>query len=356
MAAPADYWDTVDLKALDAGGLVNEDVMQKIWDISRIPLPFTEMVGEDGASNPYTEWTEDSHPDPDLTNAVVSGSDATGNQAAGGSRVGNHCQNSDKVVEVTERSQSSDIIGRADELGYQLMMRQHDLKRDIEAIALYPQASVEDDNDTTPGKAGGFPSWLTSNTDVGAGSGADGGFNTSTKVVDAPTPGDARVLTMAELDDVIESAYNNNSDMNTLMSVPGVIRRLNTFLFGSAGQNRIARPTANVSGSGSGVAQTAQGYISVMITHFGTSLKLVPNRLQQTYSSGDSEPEDVADVLLIDPAKVSIAYLKKISGKPLAKLGLSERMQLSADWTVKCYVEKAHGVIRDVQPTGTVTA
>lgn len=353
-AAPADYWDTVDLKALAAGGLVNEDVMQKIWDISRIPLPFTDRIGSDTAKNSYTEWTEDTLAAPDTTNAVVSGADASGNDASGGSRVGNHCQNSVKVLAVTERSRNTDQIGRADELAYQLMMRQQELRRDVEAIAVSNQASVEDDNDTTPGKAGGFSAWLDSNTDSGT-SGSDGGFNTTTKVVDAPTVGESRVLSMATLDNVIESAYINNGDISVLMSTAPLIRRLNTFLFGSDGQNRVARPTANVTGEGKGVAQVAQGYVSVMITHFGTSLELVPNRLQQTYNSGDTAPVPVVDVLLIDPMRVALAFLKGYSSKPLAKLGLSDRQELSVDWTVKCYVEKAHGVVRDILPAGTVT-
>lgn len=354
MAAPADYWDTADLKALDAGGLVNEDVMQKIWDISRIPLPFTDMIGSDTCKNSYTEWTEDSLADPDTTNAVVSGADASGNDAAGGSRVGNHCQNSEKVLEITERARSTDNIGRSDEMAYQLMMRQQELRRDVEAIALTNQASVEDDNDTTAGKTGGFSAWLDSNTDSGSG-GSDGGFNTSTKVVDAPTPGDSRVLSFATLDDVIESAYLNNGDISVLMTVPQLVRRINTFLFSSDGQNRIARPTANVTGTGGGAMQTAQGYINVMVTHFGTTLTIVPNRLQQLYNSGDSTPVEVADLFLIDPARVALAYLKGYSSKPIAKLGLADRQQLSVDWTVKCYVEKAHGVVRDLNPTGTVT-
>jgi hypothetical protein len=352
MAAPADYWDTVDLKALAAGGLVNEDVMQKIWDISRIPLPFSDRVGTDSAKNSFTEWTEDALKAPDTDNAVVSGSDSSGNDAAGGKRVGNHCQNSVKNLQVTERAQSTDNIGRADELAYQIMMRQQELRRDVEAIAITHQASVADNNDNVAGRAGGFSAWLESNTDNGAG-GSDGGFNTTTRVVDAPTPGDRRALTLLMVDNLVESAYLNNGDPSVLMSVPQVIRRLNDFLFTS---DRIAKPTANVSGSGSGVNQTAQGYISVFVTHFGTSLTLVPNRLQQVYDSGDTVPVDAADVFLIDPGRVALAYLKGYQTKPLGKLGLSERSQISVDWTVKCYVEKAHGVIRDINPTAAVTA
>ena len=33
--------DSFDLKSIAKGGVINEDVMQKIFDISKIPLPFT---------------------------------------------------------------------------------------------------------------------------------------------------------------------------------------------------------------------------------------------------------------------------------------------------------------------------
>jgi hypothetical protein len=39
MAAPADYLDVSDLKAVLAGGLIREDVAQDIFDISDIPTP-----------------------------------------------------------------------------------------------------------------------------------------------------------------------------------------------------------------------------------------------------------------------------------------------------------------------------
>lgn len=351
MAAPADYWDTADLKALAAGGLVNEDVMQKIWDISHIPLPFTDRIGTDTADNSYTEWTEDSLAAPSLTNAVVSGADvAAPYNNAGGSRKGNQCQNSIKALAVTERAQATDNIGRRDEMAYQIMMRQQELRRDVEAIALSNQASVADDNNTTAGKAGGFSAWLTSNTSNGA-TGSNGGFNTGTKLVVAPTNGTVRVLSFAFIKTVVEAVYLNNGDISILMSVAQLIRRLNTFIISSPTTAAIATPTANVSGEGKPVNQTAQGYVNVLVTDFGTSLEIVPNRIQQLYNAGTA-----CDVFLIDPARVALAYLKNYTAFPLAKLGLAERKELSVDWTVKVYAEKAHGVIRDINPTGTVTA
>lgn len=353
MAAPADYWDTADLKAIQAGGLVNEDVMQQIWDISRIPLPFTDRIGSGSASNSYTEWTQDELADPDLTNAVVSGADATGNDAKGGKRVGNHCQNSIKVLAVTERAQSTDNIGRANELAYQLMMRQQELRRDVEAIALSPQASVQDDNNTVAGKVGGFDAWLETNTINGA-TGADGGFNTTTKLVDAPDPGDAHAPKMSDLTSLIESCYSNNANVTVLMAKSKVIANLNAFILATPASAKVATPTANVTGSGGGVNQTAQGYVNVLVTDFGTSLELVPNRLQQYYKSTDVGTSDVSTLFLIDPEHVGLAFLKGYSTQPLAKLGLSERSQISVDWTVKVFVEKAHGAYRSLSDAAWV--
>jgi hypothetical protein len=349
MAAPADYWDTADLKALTAGGLVNEDVMQKIWDISRIPLPFTDRVGAGTADNSYTEWTEDALGAVNTANKVVSGADASGNNAAGGSRKGNHCQNSVKVVAVTERAQSTDQIGRADEYAYQLMMRQQELRRDVEAICLLNQASVADDNNATAGQSAGLPAWLTTNTQRGA-TGANGGFNTGTKLVAAATPGTARALSFAYIKTAVETAYLQNAESSVLMSVPQITRRLGEFILGNPTTAKVATPTANVQGSGDGVNQTAQGYINVLVTDFGTTLEIVPNRLQQE-SAGPR-----ADLFILDPSKLGIAYLKNYQTKPLAKLGLSERSQISVDWCLTPYVEKAQAVIADLTPTATVVA
>ncbi len=354
MAAPADYWDTADLKALAAGGLVNEDVMQQIWDISRIPLPFTDRISSGPVSNSYTEWTEDGLEAPNINNAVVSGADAAGNDAKGGNRLGNHCQNSVKVLQVTERAQSTDQVGRSDELAYQLMMRQQELRRDVEAIMLSEQASVQDDNNTTAGKSAGFSAFLKSNTVNGA-TGADGGFNTTTKVVDAADPGDGAAASFGNLKDLIESVYLNNGNVSVLMSVPQVTRRLGEFLLTNASAAKVAVPTANVSGTAP-ANQVAQGYVDVLITDFGTTLEIVPNRLQQLYNSTDTAPVPVATLYLIDTANVGQGILKGYQTKPLAKLGLSERAQISVDWCLRVYVEKAHAAYRGILPTSAWVA
>ena len=47
MANPADEWSSADLKGVATGGLIREEVMAKIWDISAVPLNFTDMVADE---------------------------------------------------------------------------------------------------------------------------------------------------------------------------------------------------------------------------------------------------------------------------------------------------------------------
>lgn len=346
--AASDYWDSQDLKAVAAGGLVREDVMDKIWDISKIPLPFTDAVMEDSHDNAYCEWTQDALNAVNAANAVVSGADAGSRTDGNGKRVGNHSQTSVKYVYVTERAQNTNVVGRSNELAYGLMMRQQELRRDVEAMALLNNASVEDNNNNTAGEAGGFDSWIETNIDADEAGASVGGFNTSTKIVDAHTDGTTAVAgTEARLSALIETAYNNNAQPTILMSTPAVIKRLAVRLFAST---RVATPTANVGGT-SPANQTSQGFINVMVTDFGFTLELHPNRLQQDYNS-----DTAASLFGIDPQKAAISYMHRYKAEEIAKLGLSHRWQVSVDWTVKVYEEKAHFNYRDIDEDAAWTA
>ena len=337
--------DSADLKAMALGGAIREDVMNKIWDISRIPLPFTDMVGSGSHKNEYREWTTDELAAPDLNNAVVDGSDASGNNTKLGARVGNHSQISDKVVRVSYRADASDTIGRAKELAYQLSRRQQELRRDVEAIALSNQASAADDGDSVAGKAGGLPAWLET-THI---NGTPGGFNLSSGIVEARTPGNATALTERNIKDAVESIYNEGGDPSQMMSIPSVIAKFSEYLFTSSA--RVATLTSD-QGKSSEKA-TALGAVNVYVTDFGT-LNLVPNRLQQTYQSADAAA--VADVFILDPAYLELSYLHGYRTDTLAKTGLAENRQMAVDWTLVVNTEKAHGVIGDIDPTAPVTA
>lgn len=344
--------DSANLKAVERGGLIREDVMNKIWDISKIPLPFTDMIGKGTAKNAYKEWTQDVLADPDVDNAVIDGSDATGNDTKTGARVGNHHQISDKIVRVSYRADASDTIGRAKELSYQMMRRQQELRRDVEAIAMLNQASIADDGNAQEGRVGGLPTWLETNT---ANLTTPVGFNPATGVTTVPTATvDGIVLTEGLIRDNVESIYQNGGDPTILMSVPGVIRKISEYLFTSS-----ARVATLMSDQGKSTEKaTALGSINVFVTDFGT-LKMIPNRLQQRYEAAYATPSltaAYADVFILDPAYLSLCYLKGYRTDTLAKTGLAENRQMCVDWSLIVNTEKAHGIIASVDPTLDMTA
>jgi len=348
-AQPADYLDVADLKSVLAGGLIREDVLDTIFDCSDIPTPFLDMIGTDGFTNSYSEWSEDKLSAPNTANAVVSGSDAaSGNNNANVTnalRVGNQAQISEKLVMVTERGQAVSSVGRSDEMGYQTARRLQELRRDVEAIALSNQASVADDNNATAGKTGTMAAFIKTNINTGA-TGAAGGFNTGTKLVVAATNGTKRALTWALISTQIENVYTLGGNPTVLMSVPGMTKRIGQYLIGTP---LSAKATQNVQGTGDGVSQTAQMFVDAFKTDFGFMMQLIPNRLQQTYSATQ------CDVFGIDPRfwKLGLLYGWKVD--PLAKLGLSFRKMLHVDWMLKAYLERANFQIRDADPTVAVT-
>ncbi len=340
MAGVNPVLDSFDLKGVDYKGLINEDVMQKIYDISEIPLPLTSRIGTDKVRNSYKEWTVDDLGTPDVTNAVVDGSDAADATNVVGARVGNHCQISVKQLNVSTRARNSDTIGYADALAYQVMRGQQRLKRDVEAIMLTSQASVADggSDSSTPGKSGGLGAWLVTNTSRGAGAGANGGF--AGGVVAAPVAGTKRAISETAVRDVAEKVYIEGGNPNLLMSTPTVIRKLSNYMFTSSA--RIATAMSDVGQKAE--AATAVGAVNVFVTDFNIVLEMIPNRLQQTETGG------VANAYIITPSMLSLGLLMGYRTEPLGKTGLYDKRQVAVDWTLIVKTEKAHGVIADIDP------
>ena len=289
--------DGADLLAAIEGGLINEDVMQMITDISDIPLPFTQIIGSGSHSNPYAEWTKDKLADPDVDNAVVDGSDQDANDTRLGTREGNHSQTSVKQVQVSWRADATDNIGRAKETTYQLSRRTQEVRRDQEAIMLSQQGSQIDNGDAIPGLSASLEAWCVTNTFRGVG-GADGGFgNTSPTIVDAPTQGDPRGLTETLVRDAAQSAYQEGGNPSRLMAVPALIRRFSEYMF-----DETARAGVQTTQTGKvEEASKAIGSVNVFITDFNSVLMFEPNRLQPL---NDRVEENVSTMFLIDPAGI----------------------------------------------------
>jgi hypothetical protein len=342
--ATADYWSSADMKGVARDGIIHESVMNAIFDISNVPLPFTDRIGNDGIGNSYASWTQDKLAVPDITNAIVDGADNAKHNATGGKRVGNQSQISTKAVTVTTRARNSDMIGASDALSYQVSRRQIELRRDREAIMLLNQASVADDGDTIPGLLGGLGSWYETNAEGGIGFVA-GGYSVATGLTVAYTPGTAAAMSETVLRNLVQDVYTAGGESDVLMSTPDVIRLLSEYLFTDT-----ARVATLQSDQGkSREAATALGAVNYFVTDFGT-LELVANRLQQPVSAG------VAEAHILDFSLLRQGTLAGYRTDPLAKLGLADTREMSVDATLKVLNEEGEALYADIDTTTPMVA
>ena len=103
--------DAVDLKDVNLQGWIHEDVMNQIFNISRIPLPFTDAVGSSSHDNQYFSWNVDKLSQPVTDGQTIDGADITPGVGSTGERMGNHSEIRTKSVAVSTRAQEVDSIG-----------------------------------------------------------------------------------------------------------------------------------------------------------------------------------------------------------------------------------------------------
>lgn len=331
----ADPITSAELKAIQTGGLLHEDVLDKVFDISRIPLPFTDAVGRSTHKQERFDWVVDKLDAPDLNNAVVDGSDAGPGEAASGERVGNHSQTSTKVINVSHRSDDSDRIGAEKEFAYQLTRANQHIRRDLEAIALSDQASVPDDGNTTPGKTGALGTWIeTCVFDAAGNKVTTAGYDHATGKTTTPPAQTGAALSYAVIKEAAQAVYEEGGDVTMLMARPSVIGKISDFAFTDGA------PIASITADQGKSQEKAQALnaIQVIITDWG-KLKLVPNRLQQPFQDGT----DTA--YLLDTEYLSMSFLSGIKGFDLAKTGLSNKKMLATDWGLRVHNERSQAMI-----------
>lgn len=355
MAQPADSLSAQELRDVAVGGMLNEDVLQKIHDISPFDTPYLDMIGGGSYKNPYHEVVQDTLTATALADAKADGDTLTPTTTASGARVANHGQISTKGVNIGSVAEAADPIGRTSEVAYQTVKRLHELDNDIEATSLSNQASVVaggTSSETVAGKTAGMGAWLETNTSHGSG-GSAGGFNTSTGVIDAPTVGTSRALTWALIAARIEAGYLIGAKPTKIFSRPEVTKRLGAYLITS---DFFVAPVANVNGQAvSDVAMS--GYVDTFRTDFGYTMTVHPVRNMQLYDSADTNSTADATALFgVDPQYVGKTTLWGTKVEELAKLGLSIRKMISTHWSHDVWLERAHFGIYDLQPTATVAA
>lgn len=344
------YTSAAELKAVAFQGVIAENVMSELFNIDPIDLPYQDMAGRDDSSNPYKSWITETLTAPTLNNALVEGADAGAANVNTEGRIGNHHQISGKVVMVSDRANYVDTIGYSNRLAHELMNRQKELKRDMEAILLSNQAAVEMVTTTgsaVEGRTAGCAAMIHNDNSI---NGTTGSFTSG--IFAAATPGTAAALTEANLRDAAEIAYKAGGNPTILMSTPAMIRKISEYLFtASARVATFMNNATNKQGQYGHQGATAVGSVNVFTSDFAT-LELVPNRQQLTYTNVSEN----VNVYLFDKAYWAVSYLQGIVTHALDRQGTAEKRQMTVDYANICMAPKSSAVIMGINPALAVTA
>lgn len=280
--------------------------------------PFISGIEREKVAATNHEWQTQALAAVSSTNSVLEGDDATTDTATPTVRLGNILQISDKVARVSGTQRKVEHAGRADELDYQLTLKGKELKRDMETILLANQKKATG-APGTPRGLGAVLSWIFTNTSKGAtGSDPLAADGTSTR-----TDGTMRAFTEALLKGVLQSAWVNGGDPDTIM-VGGFNKQMFSGFTGRSTPMEESKSRKIVAA------------VDVYASDFG-NLKVVPNRFQRS-----------RDVLILQMDMWALATLRSMEATPLAKTGDSDRKQILSEYTLVSRNEKAGGGIFDV--------
>ena len=307
-----------------------EQLANAIYMITPEDTPLMTLIGREPIEGTHPEWQTDKLAAP-AANAQIEGD--TWNFAAflPTTRVGNYSQISDKKIVVTRTQEKVIKAGRASELKRELKKKGTELKKDMEFALLSPKASVAG-NATTPRQLAGFPAWLTTSVARGA-TGANGGFQSGTGLVTAPTGGTKRAFDKTLMDGVLEASYTAGGNVTTMMSSPYVKRVF-------SGISGIAQLRANQDNKRADQLTIFAG-ADTYVSDWGV-IDVVPNRVMATDATVSG------NVLFIDPTKANVGIFDDVKMEEAAKIGDAERRVLVVEYSLVMRTEAAHGVVADV--------
>lgn len=318
---------------------IREELHNMITDISPEETPLMSNIGSGSVSNTYFEWLTDALAAASTTNSALEGDDLTSyTDGTARIRLGNYTQISRKTVIVSGTQRAVDNAGVADELAYNVAKMGRELKRDVEATLCSEQAANAG-GPTTARATAGFEAFIRTNVSKSSTGSTNPTLSGSTSGYPnaGPVLGTLRAVAEQQIKDVAQYIWTEGGNPSNCMVLMGPTIKTKMSAFTGIAQIRKDVPGATPA--------TVIGAVEVYVTDFGT-LTFTPSRFLRKAASGANE----GSVLFVDPNYASIAYLQPFYVKDLAATGLSDKKVLAVEWGVKLGTEKAHGIIRDLNP------
>ena len=311
MAVPTNTYQTV-----SAVG-VREDLVNAVFNVDPDKTVLQTAIGRTKAKATYHEWLTDTLAAP-AANAHIQGDDASADVITPAVRLGNYTQISAHTAQVAGTNSAVDSAASVAKMGYVLLKKVKELKRDVET-ALFSNTARVAPTATVAGVAAGLQTWLHSNIVQGATGVAPTGNGTNTRTAGTPAAFAESMVQAALL-----SAFTNTGDVPKL-----------AFAYPTQKQE-----FSKVQGNGTRFVEIAGKRLNTAFDIYGSDfgdITIIPSIFQPA-----------GTVTFIDPKYMKIAYLRPFQRIPLAKTGDSEKVQILEEWTLQMSNEKAHAAVYDV--------
>lgn len=301
---------------------IREDLINSIYNVDPFKTPFFNMCKKADANQTYHEWNTDSLAAQNLSNAAVEGDNPTNLVVAPTVRLGNYTQISTKTITISGTSQAVVAAGGSNKMGYQLLKKSKELKRDIEGILLQNTAKSAGSSSTARIIAG-MPSWLGTNVvfqSSSSGANPSSLNGTATRTYN----GTQTALTEAQVKSMLQKVYSSSGE-SPEYGLVSPTNKQNISAFTGPGTRFIQVED-----------KTLMTAVDVYQSDFG-DVKLVP----------DIFLANSHDTFWINPNYARVAYLRPFQTIPLAKTGDSDQKELLVEYTLELGNEKAQGAIFD---------
>lgn len=335
----------IEMAAAESGGVISEDVIERLFNITPVERPFVDSIGDTTADHYKKEFTDKILQPPNANNTYYENQDLSNVVDNNyGKRYYNLCQQMVKSIKMSQRGRDVKTTYNTDEYLQQLMDAGEELRRDEEAAAVSRNAATAEVANTSGALMAGCATWAIHTFNGARGIGGanavlDGSTNVGGGPTTAPTAGNKRVMTETMLRQALRFGWENGAYFDCLMSTGDMIETIAGYLFTSSARVasiETSAPQGNrtYAGSGNGAQQggiVAQGSVNIFVGNFGTVI-LCPNRQQTTYTAADTG--NVVDVLFFDSRFIQMAYLSNYSTKKISNTGLYDHEVLFVDATM----------------------
>lgn len=315
--------------------VIREDLQEAYSMISPEECPFQTMCGTGDADNTYFEWPLVELAAPDVGNRVMEGEDDPDeDEGTLADRRGNYTQISDKVVKVSHTSEQVDAAAEdIQKLATQVSIKIREMKRDMEVMFMADVPAAAGSSGT-PRVSAGFPTFLFTNTDAGAG-GVDPGLSAAPNGYPsgAAMAGTPRGLSEAMFNDNIQACWEAGANPTVTLVTATYKRIISENFTGASTRYKDS------------IDKTIVNAIDIYDGDFGQQT-IVPTRFM--VPPGEADPGFVFN---IDPDFLRIKWLETIRQKPLAETGHSKSRLVWGEYGLQVDNEAAHGIIRDLDGT-----